>query len=120
MGDERCCPRYSGTSDAEIRMRRPYKEKTLISRRITAFLILSSIALIVEARTHRSTAVKHAFQREHPCPSTGKRRGACPGYVKDHIKPLCAGGPDAVSNMQWQTVKDGKAKDRLERRECGR
>jgi hypothetical protein len=83
-------------------------------------IALLCLPVLAYAAHPRSAAVKHAFQRSHPCPSTGKRRGACPGYVKDHIKPLCAGGPDAVGNMQWQTVKDAKAKDRLERRECGR
>ena len=66
----------------------------------------------------RSTAAKHAFQRLNPCPSTGERRGSCPGYVIDHIRPLCAGGPDDPSNMAWQTIQDAKAKDREERREC--
>jgi hypothetical protein len=66
----------------------------------------------------RSRHVATEFQREHPCPSAGKTRGACPGYVKDHVTPLCAGGADAVSNMQWQTVADGKAKDRWERSLC--
>jgi hypothetical protein len=28
------------------------------------------------------------FQRQHPCPSTGRATGACPGYIKDHIVPL--------------------------------
>jgi hypothetical protein len=37
-----------------------------------------------------------------------------PGYVKGHIKALKCGGPDAVSNMQWQTTADAKAKDRWE------
>ena len=43
---------------------------------------------------------------------------ACPGYVKDHIVPLACGGPDAVANLQWQTVAAGKAKDKWERRGC--
>jgi hypothetical protein len=68
--------------------------------------------------TGRSHAEKAAFQREHPCPSTGQRRGRCPGYVIDHVQPLCAGGPDRTSNMQWQTVQEGKIKDRQERRMC--
>ena len=25
------------------------------------------------------------------------------GYVVEYVPPLCAGGPDALSNMQWQT-----------------
>jgi hypothetical protein len=40
--------------------------------------------------------------------------GPCPGYVIDHIVPLKRGGTDAPDNMQWQTVADGKAKDRTE------
>ena len=46
--------------------------------------------------------------------------GGCPGYRKDDVKPLACGGPDAVSNMQWQTIRDAKVKDRWERRACGR
>jgi hypothetical protein len=38
--------------------------------------------------------------------------------VIDHVNPLCAGGPDHPSNMQWQTVADAKIKDRAERRMC--
>jgi hypothetical protein len=56
--------------------------------------------------------------KKHSCPATGKTRGACPGYVVDHIKPLCAGGADHPSNMQWQTVKEAKKKDRREREMC--
>jgi len=43
-----------------------------------------------------------------------------PGYRKDDIKPLACGGPDAVWNLQWQTVRDAAAKDRWERRVCRR
>jgi hypothetical protein len=42
-------------------------------------------------------------------------KGACPGYVIDHINPLECGGADAPFNMQWQTIAEGKAKDRWER-----
>lgn len=66
----------------------------------------------------RAKVQRAAFQREHPCPVTGRATGACPGYVVDHIKPLCAGGPDHPSNMQWQTVADAKVKDREEVRQC--
>jgi hypothetical protein len=68
----------------------------------------------------RSPAVAREFQREHPCPSTGGTTGACPGYIKDHITPLACGGPDAVSNMQWQTTAEASAKDRWERKGCSR
>jgi 5-methylcytosine-specific restriction endonuclease McrA len=62
----------------------------------------------------RCAAAKAAFVAEHPCPSTGMPWTPCPGYVVDHIVPLKRGGADAPSNMQWQTIADAKAKDRIE------
>lgn len=66
------------------------------------------------SRHHRSREVTREFEREHRCPSTGKHYGACPGYVKDHVRALCVGGADSPSNMQWQTVAEAKAKDKWE------
>ncbi len=71
-----------------------------------------------EASESRSYRAKRDFRLENPCPATGKARGTCAGYVVDHVVPLCAGGPDAASNMQWQTVGDGKRKDAEERKAC--
>jgi hypothetical protein len=70
------------------------------------------------AEEHRSSAVAREFQREHPCPSTGQASGPCPGYIKDHIKPLACGGPDDPANMQWQTIAAAKAKDEWELKDC--
>ncbi len=44
---------------------------------------------------------------------TGYRHGR-PGYIIDHIIPLKRGGCDCPSNMQWQTIADAKAKDKIE------
>ena len=80
----------------------------------------SSTAHATRSRSHRHSshlrdpAQRRAFQREHPCPSTGRKSGACPGYVVDHVVPLKRGGPDRPSNMQWQTKAEAKAKDRVE------
>jgi hypothetical protein len=86
-------------------------------------IVVIAIALAfpgpLSAREYRSREVTREFQREHPCPSTGQTSGACPGYRKDHVIPLACGGPDAVSNLQWQTVHDARAKDRWERKTCG-
>ena len=65
-------------------------------------------------RISRSSTAKRQFQHSHPCPSTGKAHGACPGYVVDHVKPLKRGGADTPSNMQWQTKEAAKAKDTVE------
>ncbi len=62
----------------------------------------------------RSPQAKHEFQKSHPCPSTGRSSGACPGFVIDHVTPLKRGGADAPSNMQWQTEAAAKQKDRWE------
>jgi hypothetical protein len=66
-------------------------------------------------RIKRSGSAKAAFERQIPCPSTGRTSGRCPGYVVDHVKPLECGGADAPSNMQWQTAAEAKAKDKTER-----
>jgi hypothetical protein len=57
---------------------------------------------------------KSEFKHSHPCPSTGKSSGACPGYVIDHVTPLNRGGADRPSNMQWQTKEAAKIKDKTE------
>lgn len=62
----------------------------------------------------RSSWAKHQFERSHPCPSTGRASGNCPGYVVDHIKPLKRGVGDSPGNMQWQTKAASKAKDKVE------
>ena len=62
----------------------------------------------------RSAQARNDFKRSHPCPSTGKSSGACPGYVIDHVKPLKRGGADSPGNMQWQTTQAAKQKDKVE------
>lgn len=86
-------------------------------KRLVAALALAVGACSVGA-AQRSSAERAAFKREHPCPSTGRPRGKCPGYVVDHVNPLCNGGPDLRSNMQWQSVREALDKDRWEREIC--
>jgi len=64
-------------------------------------------------RIERSESARHQFMTQTGYPH-GRR-----GYVIDHVVPLACGGADAPSNMQWQTVAEGKAKDKTERRGCG-
>lgn len=70
-----------------------------------------------EARSPRARA---EFVRQHPCPATGKKHGACPGYQVDHRMPLKCGGADAPHNMQWLTVAQHKAKTAREAAACRR
>jgi hypothetical protein len=67
-----------------------------------------------QGKVARSPKQRAAFKKSHPCPSTGKSHGACPGYVIDHVVPLKRGGADLPGNMQWQTKAAAKAKDRTE------
>lgn len=67
-----------------------------------------------ESPKKRDASMRKLFMAEHPCPSTGKTKGACPGYVVDHIVPIKRGGGDHPYNMQWQNVQDGKDKDKWE------
>ena len=63
---------------------------------IIAAVIAALLSSPLSAREYRSREVTREFQREHPCPSTGQTRGACPGYRKDHVIPLaCLAGRDS-------------------------
>ncbi|WP_446811579.1 HNH endonuclease signature motif containing protein [Methylomonas sp. 2BW1-5-20] len=89
------------------------------TRAILIIAILSAIsATSSAAQQKRSEAAKNAFKHANPCPSNGRNYGACPGYVIDHIIALACGGADDPSNMQWQTVTAGRAKDEWERKGC--
>ncbi len=56
----------------------------------------------------RSASAKNEFMKKSGYPKGRK------GYVVDHIIPLKKGGCDCPSNMQWQTIKEAKAKDKVE------
>jgi hypothetical protein len=79
------------------------------------YVVHPSVAIDKRGKIKRSTAAKAAFERQSPCPSTGRTNGRCPGYVVDHVMPLECGGADNPSNMQWQTTSDSKVKDKTER-----
>ena len=73
-------------------------------------LLLLLLVLIPTAEAScRSRGQAHKFEIEQGYPHGRK------GYVIDHICPLACGGIDDPKNMQYQTYKDGKAKDKWER-----
>ena len=79
---------------------------------VLAMVMVCMFCNVVSAKTQRSAAEVLAFKPHNPYPSTHLRRGACPGHVIDHISALACGGPDTAQNMQWQTIAEGKAKDK--------
>lgn len=75
---------------------------------LIALLLVASVA----DAAPRSNAVRRRFMR-----LSGHPHG-WPGHVIDHIIPLCGGGADAVWNLQWETIEDGKRKDVTEKQQC--
>lgn len=72
-------------------------------------------------KIYRNPDVIVQFRRAHPCPSTGRRSGPCPGWAVDHVIPLASCGCDAMLNLQWlpvatKSARGALAKDRWERR----
>lgn len=83
---------------------------------VVLLLFSASVSACPHAVRHEST--KLAFAKLHACPATGKHAIHCPGYVIDHKGPLCAGFPDAPSNMAWEEYKESKRKDKEELHLC--
>jgi hypothetical protein len=86
--------------------------------RLFGLCLILACSLNVEAKIHRSATARTEFKQQQPCPATGKTKGACPGYVIDHVIPLACGGLDAPANMQWQTKAEAAEKDKWERIGC--
>ncbi len=40
------------------------------------------------------------------------------GYQRDHIIPLCLGGPDTKDNLRYQSIEQAHIKDALEWQAC--
>lgn len=79
---------------------------------LTGFVIAIVIILagsdFSQAATCRSRAVKHQFDVQQGYPHGRK------GYIVDHRCSLYSGGRDSTINMQYQTLADSKAKDKIE------
>ena len=82
---------------------------------VTALLALPALPAIAAAR---STTVRAEFMRTNPCPSTGAKLGASPGWQVDHKTPLCIGGKDEPANLHWVTVEEHKVKTKSDVRLC--
>jgi hypothetical protein len=101
-----------GTHVAAHERKAPAKKGTTAAEPRTASSRAAAQPRDAKGRFVRSGTAKAAFMKQSGYP--GGRRG----YVVDHIIPLACGGPDAPTNMQWQTTAEAKAKDKVERRGC--
>lgn len=86
--------------------------RLVIACALAVSLVATPSAASAAAVIHRSAYAKHEFWR-----MTGHPNG-WRGHVVDHVIPLACGGQDKPTNMQWQTIAEGRAKDRWERRKC--
>jgi hypothetical protein len=86
--------------------------------RLLIVLLLLALPVHAGERIKRDPKAVRIFRATVPCPATGKPEKRCAGFLVDHVIPLCAGGPDKPSNMQYQSVEDAKIKDRAERKLC--
>lgn len=85
-----------------------------------SLLVAAAILLGSTTQPLRSPALRAEFVRTHPCPANNHTRGACPGYQVDHRVALVCGGRDEMTNLQWLSVEEHKAKTRVEVKLCRR
>jgi len=79
---------------------------------------LSEYASAADSGASRSKSAVNQFKRENPCPTNGNKRGACPGYEVDHVRPLKCFGADVPWNMQWLTIREHREKTKREAKSC--
>lgn len=82
---------------------------------VVVLVALTLAALTTEAKadTCRSATVKHQFDKQQGYPHGRK------GYIVDHVCALVRGGLDSTVNMQYQTITESRAKDKIENTDFG-
>ena len=78
-----------------------------------AYQALKNTDYFETKRNEKGRIVRSATARYEFMVRTGYPHGR-PGYVIDHVAPLKRGGSDTPDNMQWQTIEEAKAKDKVE------
>jgi len=85
----------------------------------TAVALAGAVFLVFaapsDAKPAGSSPAVAAFKQAHPCPATGKLKGACPGHVVAPVVPVCADDP---GELQWQTLAQARENGRWEKQYC--
>lgn len=90
-----------------------------MNRLVIIGILAALLPGVGEAKSYRDPEVRRAFMKIHPCPSTGKTRGKCPGFQVDHRWPRCYyDGPDEIWNMQWLSIEAHREKTKLDVKVC--
>jgi hypothetical protein len=84
---------------------------------VLLILSLMLTTTYAKALTKRSQSAKVTFKHQHPSYRFTQR--TLQGLRDRPYRSDCLGA-DEPSNMQWQTVADAKAKDKWERKGCGK
>lgn len=92
---------------------------SLTSKFFLMVLLLAILLMSVAFADARDAKQVYAFRKANACPATAKAgMGACPGWVVNHIIPLCYGGQDAPANMEWEQSAPSFKRDAFERAIC--
>jgi hypothetical protein len=86
--------------------------RTIVVQAAWAVLVATYAAWATAALAQPASEVA-AFENYTPCPSTGRRGGACTGFRIVYKVPPCAGGPARWTNMAW--LQDAAAREKLRR-----
>jgi hypothetical protein len=87
-------------------------------RRSIIALLAVLATLAATSAIARDPKQVRAYRSAHPCPVTQQTTGPCPGWVVDHIIPLCAGGADHPSNLRWLERETARIKDPRDASTC--
>ena len=97
----------------------PFFRIHTFSLRFLCAILLAFSPHIADAKgANRNPSAVNEFKRGNPCPTNGNKRGACPGYEVDHLRPLKCGGADVPWNMQWLTIREHREKTKREAKSC--
>ena len=92
----------------------------VVGASLVAWGLLQTSRSIDEEAQADAARLRELFIKKYACPVNGKHTAACPGWVVNYVKPLCAGGADTIKNLQWQTVATAKRKEREAQKLCAK